>query len=151
MRNKQVEKELEQLVDIITEVIPSLKEIRVFGSYITGGWDPKVSDVDIFVESENEFYSAFIPAPYNVGQRDETKERLARRMSKGDWNYDFHVHWFSSGDVRRLSMRNHVRGSLGRTTKAGRLLYPQSELFYEKIDLNKMIPKQILLYKQTTK
>lgn len=151
MKNKcvkeKVERELEQLVDTIIEIVPSVKEVRVFGSYNTRHWNPQ-SDIDVFVESDNEFYSTFIPPLFSIGQRDEIRERLIRRMSEENWNYDFNVHWFSSGDVKRLSMRNQGRGSLGRNMKSGRLLYPKPEFVCEKIylELEKRMPKQALLY-----
>jgi len=146
---KEVERELEQLVDTIIDIVPSVKEVRVFGSYITGGWNPQESDVDVFVESDDEFYSVFIPTPFKLGQRDKIKERLTRRMSEENWNYNFEVHWFTSKDVKRLSMRNQGRGSLGKNMKSGRLLYPSPEFFCEKtyLELEKVIPKQTFLYK----
>ena len=146
--NEEVERELEQLVDTIIEIVPSVKEVRVFGSYNTRDWNPQKSDVDVFVESDNEFYSAFIPTLFSIGQRDEIREKLTRRMSEENWNYDFNVHWFSSGDVRRLSIRSQGRGSLGRNMKSGRLLYPKPEFFGERVYLGieKRIPKQALLY-----
>ena len=149
MENKQIEKELEQLVDAIIEIVPSVNEIRVFGSYITGSWNPQESDVDVFVESNDEFYSFFIPTAFNLGQRNKIKQRLTRRMSEETWDYNFEVHWFTSEDVKRLSIRNQGRGSLGRNMKSGRLLYPKPEFFCEKtyLELEKQIPKQTLLYK----
>ena len=63
-RNEQVEKELEKLVSVITEVIPSVTEIRVFGSYNNGNWNPKKSDIDVFAETNEENYSL-----YDLGDR----------------------------------------------------------------------------------
>lgn len=44
-----VERNLADFVDICVEEIPTLREVRVFGSYHNGDWKPESSDVDVFV------------------------------------------------------------------------------------------------------
>jgi predicted nucleotidyltransferase len=142
---QEVERELEELVELILDSIPSVKEVRVFGSYFTGGWNPQTSDVDVFVESDNKLYSAFVPSRFDYGQRQNVQIKFTVKMTQKNFSYPFEVHWFTSEDVDRLSMRNHGRGSLGRNMKAGRLLYSQPETSYKEIDLNKTITKQFIL------
>jgi predicted nucleotidyltransferase len=144
---QKVEVELGKLVELILDSIPAVKEVRIFGSYITGGWNPQISDVDVFVESDNELYSVFLPSRFDYGQRQKTQEEFTLRMTQKNFSSPFEVHWFTSEDVNRLSMRDQGRGSLGRNMKAGRLLYSLPEICYKEINLDEKILKRTLLYK----
>ena len=119
---EKVEEELEQLVELALDVIPSVREIRVFGSYESGNWNPEKSDVDVLVETSDELYSAFM-SKHCKSQREEIRNEFIRKMDQADLHYRFEVHWFTADDVRRLSMRNQGRGSLGLNMKSGRLIY----------------------------
>lgn len=56
-KNPKVEREIEELVRVAKEVIPSIKEIRLFGSYNNGNWNPESSDIDINIEIASKNYS----------------------------------------------------------------------------------------------
>ncbi len=141
----KVEEELEQLVELALEVIPSVKEIRVFGSYNTKNWNPEKSDVDVSVETNDEFYSSFLPQLYDDGQRDKIKREFVRRMNQSDLSYKFEVHWVTSGDIRRLSMRNQGRGSLGLNIKSGRIIYSGDQLIPKGYIVESNLRKNLIL------
>jgi len=43
----EVETDLEELVAVLKESMPKLREVRLFGSYNNGNWNPETSDIDI--------------------------------------------------------------------------------------------------------
>ena len=142
----KVEEKLRQLVELALDVIPSVKEIRVFGSYNSRDWDPEKSDIDVSVETNDEFYSSFWPQFYDNNQRDDIKREFIRRMNQADLSYRFEVHWFTSGDIKRLSMRNQGRGSLGLNIKSGRLIYPHNQLIPKGYFIEKGLIKNLILH-----
>ena len=110
MRIKQVEKDLEELVTILTEYIPDLREVRLFGSYENGCWDPGMSDIDIYILIDSKSASKY---PIK-----EIRSRLTGKY-KG-WfdlvirtpaHHKFHQHY------------DGERGNFGENINCGRLLY----------------------------
>ncbi|MBS3152778.1 nucleotidyltransferase domain-containing protein [Candidatus Woesearchaeota archaeon] len=53
-----IEREINTLTEVLVKTVPSLLEIRLFGSYYNGNWNPERSDIDIFVLKTDENYSA---------------------------------------------------------------------------------------------
>lgn len=130
-RNERIERDIEKLVDVCKKVIPSLSEIRVFGSYNNGNWNPEKSDVDIFVETSDEEYSRYGDCENGVfplfesKQRRKIRSKLVKEVYKAKQNgTKFSVHFYSQNDVVRLSIpeKHFGRGSLGINMKCGRLL-----------------------------
>jgi predicted nucleotidyltransferase len=80
MQRETVEKGLKKLVENAKKEIPLLSEIRIFGSYNNGDWNPKYSDLDIFVEIDNETFSFIDENHLDKIQnlRKMLKERLNR-------------------------------------------------------------------------
>ncbi|MEK6842355.1 MAG: nucleotidyltransferase domain-containing protein, partial [Nanoarchaeota archaeon] len=101
------------LVSVVTEIVPSVREIRIFGSYNNGTWNPETSDVDIFVEINDNHYSAFNPE-YDE-QRVILREKIFKKIN-GLYKERF--------DISLLSTRD-VKYSVGifAAMKSGRLLY----------------------------
>ena len=121
MRNEIIERELERLVEVARKVVPQLIEIRVFGSYNNGNWDPEKSDVDVFVETGDERYSS----NRNIGDRIDLREQIRQRFSGISTNR-FSIHLFSFSDVKRgtLNQNNGYASNFIISAKNGRLLYP---------------------------
>lgn len=111
-KHEQVEKELERLVSVIIEVVPSLTEVRVFGSYNNGNWNPETSDIDVFVELEEGTLSIM---------KKEEIEKIARERINGT-----HSHKFSIALGTEISFCLY-HYSLYRNMKSGRLLYSSQE------------------------
>ncbi len=133
---EDIEKEIPILVENIKQDVPALKEVRVFGSYLTNKWNPEKSDVDIFVEIDDENYSVRkdtqklpeyreIESKQREGIRLKIKENIPKR-----YRDLFNLHLLSSGDVRVYwNYEEEGRGPMGKTMKKGRLLYKkQSKL-----------------------
>ena len=109
-KNEQVERELEKLVSIIQEVIPSVNEIRVFGSYNNGNWNPEKSDVDVFVETADEDYSRY------------------RNRREGNFQGE------SLESTRRIKLKERIKKRIRNmicvieSMKSGRLLYQNKQI-----------------------
>ena len=56
MKNK-FDNDLENLIEISKLTIPSLKELRLFGSYNTDKWREKYSDIDVMALLFDENFS----------------------------------------------------------------------------------------------
>lgn len=137
--NEQVENELEKLVSILTEVVPQLKEVRVFGSYNNGNWNPEKSDVDVFVETSNSDYSRkkflikyswipFLPI-LDIHESSERKNMRKEIMQKlGNNPSELSINFFSSDDVQifRENYRS-VMIDIIKAMKSGRLLYQNKQ------------------------
>ncbi len=129
-RNPRVEKELEQLVSVITEVVPQLTEVRVFGSYHDGKWNPETSDIDVFVETGDENLSL-----YNYRRkvwdwtraipRQRIQETFQARVNRLSFKYRdrFHIQLLTPSDVTEIFYRDEGKGPIGKNMKNGRLLY----------------------------
>ena len=130
-RNEQVEKELEKLVSVITEIVPSLKEIRVFGSYNNGNWNPEKSDVDVYVETEDENLSYYKHRPKLALMFYDNESRQRRRLIEDIKKYylpttNFDIQLASKEDFGWLNEtfdKKKGEHSLGESIKSGRLLY----------------------------
>lgn len=132
-KNERVEKELEKLVSVLAGVVPLIKEIRVFGSYNNGNWNPETSDIDVFVETSDENYSRykdrregnFQGETLESIQRTELKERIKKRVEYNPYEGRFSIHLLSKKDIERLSA--HYTGNFIFAAKDGRLLYSNQE------------------------
>ena len=71
MRVPEVEETLESLVGVLKAYIPTLREVRVFGSYNNGNWNPETSDVDVFILFEG--WNASEYSGKEVGRRMKGK------------------------------------------------------------------------------
>jgi len=123
-----VEAELEKLISAARKFAPSLREIRIFGSYNKGEWDSEKSDVDVFIEIGDEYYSEIRDGQWFPDYRTESKQRQKIRceiMSFMDGNYKdrFSVHILSPNDIKRLWNYDAGKGPIGKNMKIGRLLY----------------------------
>ncbi|HJZ18657.1 MAG TPA: nucleotidyltransferase domain-containing protein [Candidatus Nanoarchaeia archaeon] len=133
-KNEQVERELEKLVSIIQEVIPSVNEIRVFGSYNNGNWNPEKSDVDVFVETADEDYSRmrfffnFFPIiPYESNKRKGIRKEIFQKLGANPNRLS--MNFFSSSDVQifRENYRSNMICVI-ESMKSGRLLYQNKQI-----------------------
>jgi len=73
MQIPEVEETLEELVEVLKGYIPTLREVRVFGSYNNGNWNPETSDVDVFILFEGRDCSGV--SGKEVGRRMQGKLR----------------------------------------------------------------------------
>ncbi len=124
MRVPEVELVLEELVDSLKENWPLLREVRVFGSYHNGNWDPERSDVDIYV-----LIGGSNAAEYST--RDIFKNLQAPRNNK----FELHIYtpWSAPTSI------NMGRGDMKTNREAGRLLYRKGFLYSLSDFLNKKI------------
>ena len=127
-RNEQVEKELEKLVGILTEIVPQLTEIRVFGSYNNGNWNEKTSDIDIFVETEDEDYS--LHGNHDPLGRIILRAKIVKGMNKTinrKYKGRLGIHLLSVEDMEKLKglapQGNYMRCNM----KSGRLIYQNKQ------------------------
>jgi predicted nucleotidyltransferase len=125
-----IDQELENLVEILVDEIPLLKEVRLFGSYIRDDWNPDRSDVDVFVligdedycsekDKERGFNYTFVESKLRRELRGRIKNRLDSKYADR-----FSLFLCTPDDVLRLSKVNLDRGNLGENMINGRLIYP---------------------------
>src|SRR3989344_1783768 len=134
-RNEQVEIELSKLVDILKRVVPKLTEVRVFGSYNNGNWNPKTSDVDIFVETADESLSYYKHRPKLALAFYDNESKERQRLIRIIEIYyrpttKFDIQLSSKEDFDKINETfDAKRGelSLGQSIKSGRLLYSNQE------------------------
>jgi predicted nucleotidyltransferase len=122
-----VEFELVRLVDVLRDIIPSLNQVRVFGSYHKGGWVPPKSDVDVLALFNDERYSV------DYGSTDDGYGTIAGKNWKSvrravderfQSEIDFSIHLCTPGDVNHLwNYQERGKGRLGKSMMQGRLLY----------------------------
>ena len=115
--DKKIEEELGKLVRVLGNVVPSLAEVRVFGSYNNGNWNPEISDVDVFVETRDEDYSR---NPENYERRAAVISYIKREI---DGKIPFDVIIFSTEDVKRYSQSDGLAGVFIYSAKNGRPLH----------------------------
>lgn len=127
--DNQVETELTKMVQNARE-IPFLSEIRVFGSYKNGNWDPKSSDIDIFVEmgdTSSSFRSRRINGRdnKNYGKVVEIRDNLRRGLKK-EIAARMQIDVLNTDDLNELWNHEFVKGkgAYGQNAKQGRLIYP---------------------------
>jgi predicted nucleotidyltransferase len=121
----EIERWLEEITLILKANIIELKEIRVFGSYENGFWNPEKSDIDIFVLTSYENYSNLDKAillhnSFSI-LRKKTDVNLTNEYTK---RFGFHI--VSKKELERLVGKNTGRGDIGRSMLNGRLLYSNS-------------------------
>ena len=132
MKNEQVEKELQELTGIIRKKTPwnLVNEIRVYGSYNNGNWDPEKSDIDIFVEI-NKDDPRYITFLYEHTSKI-TREVL--KIMKGQYKNRFSIQVYYEGLVKEIWDKDIGRGpGLGRDMKNGRLLYKKPQGLFKKL------------------
>ncbi len=139
-RDEQVEIELEKLVGIIKKVVPSLTEVRVFGSYNNGNWNPEKSDIDIYVEMRNEdlsFYKdrteikdSWFYGSEESGQRKEIRKNIREKFNTMNPTYKdrFSIHLLTRGDLDKMWNMDEGKGPIGKNVKQGRLLYSNKQI-----------------------
>ena len=81
LKNSEVEKELGQLVNVIMNVVPSVREIRLFGSYGSEKWDALNSDINIYLELNGRRYL------FSKEFTDERKDIINKTKEKIAGNY----------------------------------------------------------------
>jgi predicted nucleotidyltransferase len=96
----QVEKELEELTDVLKSAVPSLLEVRVFGSYENGNWKPSESDIDIYI----------LVGEWGEGY-DEAK---IRSQLKGNYRNRFHFSFSDSVGFNQFKLIEGPKGNLGK-------------------------------------
>ncbi|MEK6933000.1 MAG: nucleotidyltransferase domain-containing protein [Nanoarchaeota archaeon] len=131
MHLNYLEKELNVLVEVLKKEIPSLLEVRVFGSYNNGNFNREKSDIDIFVLLGDEKYSV-----YNVrrmldsykdiesNQRQSLRKKLINRIASN--KISFYI--LTLENLLHLVGIDEGRGDIGRSMVSRRLLY-RSKLF----------------------
>ena len=137
-RVEQIERELRQLVSVVTEIVPSVREIRVFGSYNNGHWNPKKSDVDVFVGVDryrgklHGLVTSFITP--NPLRRDLlSKDRICKKVERKIKSYQsrFSLLFFNTDELEFYGYQTspkHPGHILGEQLKKGRLIYPNKFL-----------------------
>ncbi len=126
--NNEVEIELDKLVDVLKTEIPSLFEVRVFGSYNNGNWDKERSDIDIFVLLTDEnYYSKKSVRNYDYTSleselREELRGRIKKRF-KSKYSRRVSLYLCTPADAERLRFVNDGRGNFGENMLEGRLIY----------------------------
>lgn len=131
-----IERELERLVQIAKETIPRLVEIRIFGSYNNGNWNPNKSDVDVFIQvrgiggicpyykhqtydMDQDMYDRFFP--HELFERE-----VQSRLSK-DLRLKFDIKVLDWRDVIEYSDESKGKGrGVAKDMISGRLLYSVS-------------------------
>ena len=130
-RNEQVERELEKLVGVLVDVVPQLTEVRVFGSYNNGNWNPEKSDVDVFIETGDEAYAALDAEDIRqFTRRRALKTITMKKIVALSERYEtiFDLEFYTMGEIKRTFEVIDVRGSLAKNMKSGRLLYPIKQI-----------------------
>ncbi|HLD55812.1 MAG TPA: nucleotidyltransferase domain-containing protein [Candidatus Nanoarchaeia archaeon] len=127
MKNK-FDNDLENLIEISKLTIPSLKELRLFGSYGTPRWKEETSDIDIMALLFDENFGAKKDRIY-VGyfisespQRQNLRERISKNLSKEFMN-KLSLHIVTINDMNHLIGLDEGRGDIGRNMYKGKLLY----------------------------
>lgn len=125
---KQIETELIKMVQNAKK-IPSLTEIRIFGSYNNGNWDSETSDVDIFAgmgDTSSSFRSCRANGRDNKNYRrvDGIKNKIRKGLSKkiaGRMQIDV----LNPDDLNELWNHEFIpgKGPYGQNVKQGRLIY----------------------------
>ncbi|MBI5803132.1 nucleotidyltransferase domain-containing protein [Candidatus Pacearchaeota archaeon] len=132
MRIDWVEKGLQKLVENAKKEIPLLSEIRVFGSYNNGNWNPRKSDIDVLTEIDDEGYSVFkdrikiVHSFFEIDQRRELSKKLQNELEE-EFAKRLDLHLLSKKDVKIICNDYSSRSrDFGKNIKAGRLLYPNN-------------------------
>jgi predicted nucleotidyltransferase len=117
-KNERVERELGKLVRIASlgAIVPSVVEVRVFGSYNNGNWDPGRSDVDVFVETRDEGHSKLKNQVNNIIAADYLKKIMGEGV-------DFGIVILSTSDVGHYLQSRGPGSKIVVAAKKGRLLY----------------------------
>ena len=130
--DEKVENELGVLVDILQREVPPLEEVRIFGSYNRGDWNPEKSDVDVFALTGDESYFVGRTFSYGVGLSDK---QLALRKTLddelGEFKERISLHLCTLGDVEIMKRES---SQLLERMQNGRLIYSKkAKSFFKNI------------------
>jgi len=127
--NNKFDEDLELLTKTLISTIPSLKEIRVFGSYETKKWIPESSDIDIMALLLDENLSCqrdrWIDEFYNINespQRKKLRECVSKNLSQ-EFLQRLDLKLVTLSDMDKLIGLHEGRGDIGRNMYRGRVLY----------------------------
>ncbi|MBR9676669.1 hypothetical protein GOV04_00820 [Candidatus Woesearchaeota archaeon] len=130
---QQIEQNLEKLTSIAISEIPSLLEVRVFGSYQNGKWNPEKSDIDIFMLLADESYSwrrnRRIKHFYDYWttkeslQRGNLRNELKEKLENNEFWQRLSLHIATLTDMDRSIGSDEGKGDVGRNIYKGRELY----------------------------
>ena len=118
------------LTEAIKHAVPSLQEVRVFGSYNNGNWKREKSDIDIFVLIADEYFSSYRDREaFGYYQIIESKQRREIRKNiknsyRGNHFDMFQIFLCTPKDLEYLKKRDEGKGFIGINMMNGRLLYP---------------------------
>jgi len=132
MKNK-FDNDLERLIEVSKSTIPSLKELRLFGSYNTEKWREKYSDIDVmallfdenFSFKKDRIYGGYFI--YESPQRKKLRERISKNFSE-EFNEKLSLHIVTLSDMTKLIGLDEGRGDIGRNMYKGRLLYRNQKM-----------------------
>ena len=117
MRISEVENCLEELIKILKSKIDDLKEVRIYGSYNNGNFNPQTSDIDLAVILNRNF----------LGEVPSSKEILQILSEKFPYLQNkFDVYFLTPSALESLTGYNMGGGDLGQNISEGRLLYSSS-------------------------
>ena len=138
MPHSLVERELSDLVCVLTQTVPLLYSVRVFGSYESDRWNHEKSDVDVGVITRDEtlslskdcseFYDGFTEVSRESPQRAELRNRIKDQLN-GTYKDRFSLALCSRRDVRELMFQGDGRGYIGLNILRGRRLYGPKNIF----------------------
>ena len=124
-RDPQIERELEELVGVLVNIVPQLTEVRIFGSYNNGNWNPKTSDIDVFVETGDESYSKY---ERSFKKRIDVKDKIRQNIESNCEDFlRFSINLFTVEDVRKDSGNIGYAGNFILAAKSGRLIHPSKQ------------------------
>lgn len=134
LTREKVEEELGHLVRLAKQVVPRLTEIRVFGSYHNGNWNPEKSDIDVFVQMRGgQIFPYYKYQTYDMDDEAYNRvfphRRYEQAISSGideDIRSRFDIHVFSFRDVLEFRGKKCPQGGIAKTMKRGKLIYSAS-------------------------
>lgn len=122
MKREYVEENLKVIRHGAVDYVPSLLEVRSFGSYQNGEWDPAKSDVDIMMLTGKEHLSALNFLRRDEGLRDEICKKVL--MGTGDeFRARVDLKLVTLFDMDVLIGCDEGKGDIGRNMYGGDLLY----------------------------
>ena len=123
MKYPLVERSLEKAVNALETLIPSLIQVRVFGSYNNGDWNPEKSDIDLFVLARSKQFNPDTTMSRSRFLEQELHLKFEELMKGTDER--FHVCIMSPDCLRAIFWKDRGRGPIGIAMTNGRLLYPE--------------------------
>ncbi|MCK4552580.1 nucleotidyltransferase domain-containing protein [Candidatus Pacearchaeota archaeon] len=110
-----IESELKQLTSVIlkSKILEGVREIRVFGSYNNGNWNPEISDIDIFIEADKVHADSDVEFEHWI-------KHDARKSKSVGWSY---LERFQIGGYSVWQTEKAKQDLIMKTMKSGRILY----------------------------